>query len=72
MSTDKWLLVVHGDKNRFEVSAVRESNKHGQKSWGWDDSGRKIILAENRTPTTLNFFNKLVMLAEKEVEELNK
>ena len=30
----------------IEISAVRESNKHGIKSYGWEDNEDKIIIFE--------------------------
>lgn len=48
-----WKVQVFGDidseedreEGEIEISVIRESNKHGQDSWGWGDED-KIILPE--------------------------
>ena len=33
--------------NLYEISAIKENNKHGLSSWGWGDADDKIILFSN-------------------------
>lgn len=42
---NKWLVSIKGKANadNFEISIVRDSNKHGQRSYGWFGEDKKLI-----------------------------
>lgn len=42
---------VFGSGRDFEVSAIREDNLHGQRSWGWPSSTKLIF--DNTTGLTV-------------------
>lgn len=39
----EWLKIKDGIYG-YEFSAIRKSNEHGHRSWGWGDANTKIIL----------------------------
>ena len=43
---DRWIVGTLGSEKVFEISLVMRSNYHGRRSWGWDEVGRKEIVAE--------------------------
>lgn len=47
----KWIAQIKGDVNgdSWEISVVRDDNKHGQLSWGWFDD-RKLLVSHNGGP----------------------
>ena len=48
---DAWKVQVFGERcsRAWEMSVVRESNKHGQRSWGWFGEG-KLLVSHNGGP----------------------
>jgi hypothetical protein len=44
----QWITQVFGKRNsaHWEISVVREDNKHGRRSWGWFDD-RKIMISSS-------------------------
>lgn len=51
MMRGKWIPQVKGDPNgrSWEISVVREDNRHGRISWGWFDAG-KLLVSHNGGP----------------------
>ena len=48
---EQWKVNVHGERcgSSWEISVVRETNKHGQKSYGWFDEN-KLLVSHNGGP----------------------
>ncbi len=48
---DAWKVQVFGERcsRSWEISVVRESNKHGQRSWGWFGED-KLLVSNNGGP----------------------
>lgn len=48
---DAWKVQVFGERcgRSWEISVVRESNKHGQRSWGWFGED-KLLVSHNGGP----------------------
>lgn len=46
-----WKVQVKGERcgDSWEISVVRENNKHGQRSWGWFDE-HKLLVSHNGGP----------------------
>lgn len=42
---DEWKVNVFGERcgQSWEISVVRDSNKFGQKSWGWFDENKLLV-----------------------------
>jgi hypothetical protein len=76
MNKDKWIVDIKGYAGcpGFEISVLRESNDHGQLSYGWfgDD---KLLISHNggpcRWPVTGKTWDKLVAVAHEVADELN-
>jgi hypothetical protein len=47
----KWKVQIFGKRNSeiWEISVVREDNKHGQRSYGWFDE-KKFLVSHNGGP----------------------
>lgn len=47
----QWKVNILGQRNSksWEISVVRENNKHGQRSYGWFDSS-KFLVSHNGGP----------------------
>lgn len=58
-----------------EISVLKRTNTHGQKSYGWENNEDKILVFGNGGPCRYklrpNIFNKLVEVAEEICDELN-
>lgn len=68
----KWIVVKHGDKNEFEISIVRETNRHGRVSWGWFDENKILISSTHhgvRIPSSI--YNMLLKLAQTAANKFN-
>ncbi len=56
----------------YEISAVRESNKHGIESWGWNDGEDKIILWEGRELPEKEILNQFQRITKGFCDILNE
>ena len=66
----KWVANIKGTKSsNFEISVVREDNKHGIRSYGWFDS-TKILVSSGKI-TTSYVWDQLVHLAHDYALKLN-
>lgn len=76
MEKGNWKVQIKGEKcsQSFEISIVRESNKHGQRSWGWFDED-KLLVSHNgghcSWPLTEKVWDKMIVLANDVCKELN-
>lgn len=74
---DKWIVDIKGGPNEspFEISVVRESNKHGRESFGWFGPDKHLI-SHNGGPCNDHVqayvWNRLVSLAQQFARELNR
>lgn len=64
-----WIVIVHGDHRKYEISIVRKTNRHGQASWGWFDD-KKILIGEGKGPKDL--FKQLKVFAQERADAWNK
>lgn len=77
MSEAKWIVQLFGDiySTAWELSVVKEDNKHGRKSWGWFDES-KLLISHNggpcKWPLAKGLGSKFIAIAEELAEELNK
>ena len=77
VAENKWLAQVFGDPNgtAWEISVVRENNKHGRKSWGWFDS-EKLLVSHNggpcKWPLATGLGDKMIKLAQELANQLNE
>ena len=46
-----WKVQIKGERcsDGWEISVIREDNKHGQRSWGWFDD-TKLLVSHNGGP----------------------
>lgn len=65
----KWVVVCHGNHQKFELSLVRDTNRHGKASWGWFDKN-KLKIGDGTLP--YETFKDLCIFAEKQKEKKNK
>lgn len=76
MRPDLWKVNVFGKANSssFEISVLRSSNRHGQRSYGWFDD-TKLLISHNggpcHWPVTERVWAKLIQVAEEVAEEMN-
>ncbi len=74
--SDRWKVQVKGRKcsKGFEISVIKQSNKHGQASWGWFDK-TKLLISHNGGPCdwplTSIVWDKMIVLAHEVANELN-
>ncbi len=58
----------------FEISVVRENNRHGIASYGWFDA-QKLLVTHNggpcSWPLTEQVWNKVIQVAHEVADELN-
>lgn len=72
----EWKVQIFGDKRdkSFEISVVRASNKHGQRSWGWFDEN-KLLICHNGGPChdalVPIVWDRMIELAEEVCRHLN-
>ena len=44
MTNDTWKVQVLGERTKaWEISVVRITNTHGQRSWGWFDAEKILV-----------------------------
>ena len=72
-----WIVNTKGGPNRrsFEVSVLRENNRHGIASYGWFDESKSLISHNGgpcQWPVPDRVWTGLVKLAHEFAEELNK
>lgn len=73
----KWIVNIKDDRKneRFEISVVREGNKHGQRSYGWFDEN-KLLITHNGNPMRADMpefiWQKMIRLAHEVANELNE
>lgn len=72
----KWIVNTLGgpDREFFEISVVRESNQHGQRSYGWFGED-KLLISHNGGPcrwgVTSDVWERLIRVANETAEALN-
>ena len=71
----KWLVQALGNRERgsFEISLVREDNRHGRKSWGWFDAN-KLLITHNGAGNivmTKQIWDWQIAIANEVAEKLN-
>ncbi len=74
-SLNIWIPWIHGDMNTgYEISAIREFNWHGRRSWGWEGEDKAVIARSDKGSCRIsqNTFDMLVAAAENHCNELNK
>lgn len=76
MSQDKWIVDIKGapNQNTFEISVLRESNTHGQNSYGWFGDDKLLISHDGgpcHIPVTDMVWNELVEVAHRVARKLN-
>lgn len=75
---DKWIVNIFGgpDGAGFEIALVRESNKHGQMSYGWFGKDKLYISygGVGGSPKSMHpwIWKKLKKLAKKAAKKLNR
>jgi hypothetical protein len=73
----KWVVDTKGgpDCSSFEISVVREDNKHGMASYGWFEDDRKRLISHNggpcRWPVSEFVWDRLVLIANEYAHRLN-
>ena len=68
----KWTLHIFGSpKQGHEISIVRETNRHGIASWGWEGPN-KIVVSSNSNKIPEEVFNEIVKTARSLVDKKNK
>ena len=68
----KWSIQIHGSRiGGFEISVLRENNRHGKASYGWFDED-KILIVERDTMVPKRLWDAFLKLAKKESDRLNK
>lgn len=70
----KWIVHVKGAYDReHEISVLREDNEFGKKSYGWFGENKIWITTSfHFEPVEKEFFDKLVLSANKVAEVFNK
>ena len=74
--SDKWKVQVFGKRGakEWEISVVKESNTHGQQSWGWFGPD-KIRISDNGGPyhhaIPGYLFDQQIELAQRVCDRLN-
>ena len=74
---DYWIPVIKGNYDIYEMSIVRQSNHHGQKSWGWFEEDRKICVVTTgglggRTPNDKNLIDMFLEITKRYCSYRNK
>ena len=72
----KWIVNKKGGPSvdSFEISVIRENNRHGKESYGWFDKDKLLISSSGgpcRTKITRQVWDKLVKVAHEIADELN-
>ena len=73
----RWIVNIQGaaGKETFEISVLRENNRHGIASYGWFDE-EKLLISHNggpcHWPVTPFVWEGLVKLATYVADQLNK
>lgn len=74
---DPWKVHVFGaaESSSFEISVVRTSNTHGQRSYGWFGEA-KLLISHNggpcMWPVTKAVWTRLLRVAQETADELNR
>lgn len=76
MQKNKWKVCKMGGPSTggWELSVIRESNKHGRESYGWFDKNKLLISETNwgtNHPKYKQIWKKLLKVAEEIAAELN-
>ena len=72
----KWIVNIKGEANSecFEISVLREDNRHGISSYGWFNES-KLLISHNGGPCSWplidKVWDKMVKLADEVATELN-
>lgn len=72
----KWIVNIKGRAGRvpFEISVVREDNKHGILSYGWFNE-HKLLISHNGGPcdwpVTQFVWDNLILVARKTAKHMN-
>ena len=72
---NKWVVDVKGRPGEgFEISVLRDGNKHGKQSYGWIDEDKLLISSNGSASWSVTplVFEKLVALAHEVAKKLNK
>ena len=76
-TSDPWKVHVFGaaESPSFEISVVRTSNTHGQRSYGWFDD-TKLLISHNggpcMWPVTKDVWARLLRVAQETADDLNR
>ena len=72
--TDKWIVDIKGGANSegFEISVVRQSNKHGIRSYGWFGPDKVMIASDSRESLIPIVWDRMIVLANEVAEDLNR
>ena len=72
----KWVVNKKGGPSvdSFEISVIRDDNRHGKESYGWFDKNKLLISSSGgpcRTKITRQVWDKLLAVAHEVADELN-
>lgn len=72
----KWVVATKGGPSvdSFEISVLRDDNKHGKASYGWFDKDKLLISQSGgpcRNKVNRRVWDKLVAIAHEVADELN-
>lgn len=74
--SDLWIVSIKGGAGTrsFEIAVVRQSNTHGQGSYGWFDRDKLLITHDGgpcNWPLTQRVWDKMLRAAQETADEMN-
>ena len=68
----RWILGLKGNLERgFEISVLRENNRHGIASWGWYGEAKLLVCTAEPDSTNQLVFDELLSAARRIAERMN-